>query len=111
MDKTPIYDIKPYLPYTDCHPDAKAGFAEKVYDYELKVECSEELINKIPQQKQKALLKVLAQDPRPSYQDNPNRRYGVEFMHYDVRFHVQDSILKVCEIVDLRDGGVEYEQI
>lgn len=99
MDGTPIYDIKPYLPYADCHPEAAGGFAEEVKDYELEVVFPEELLFMIPESKRKAIIGVLAQDPRPAYHNDPDRRYGVEFAGFDVRFQVKDGVLTVCEVV------------
>lgn len=101
MDGTPILDVKPYLPYADCYPDAAGGFAEDVRGYELEVVFPEELLALIPQEKQKAIQHVLAQDPRPAYHEQPDRRYGVEFAGFDVRFYVRDGILTVCEVVPL----------
>lgn len=100
-NKTPIYDIKPYLPYTDCHPDAIEGFAHDVKDYRLHVHFPQELLQILPKSKQNAIIKVLEQDPRPSYHNNPNRRYGVAFAGYDVRFTVNKDILTVVEVVNL----------
>lgn len=99
MDGTPIYDIKPYLPYADCHPEATGGFAEEVKEYELEVVFPEELLFMIPKSKRKAIIGVLAQDPRPAYHKDPDRRYGVEFAGFDVRFQVKDGVLTVCEVV------------
>lgn len=101
LDRTPIYDIKPYLPYTDSHPDAVAGFAGDVYDYALEVIFPEPLLSVIPVSKQQAILEVLRQDPRPAYQDDPDRKYGVAFAGFDVRFHVSAGVLTVCEVVRL----------
>lgn len=98
LDGTPIYDIKPYLPYVDSHPEASNGFALDEKEGRLTVEFSEELLNIIPTEKQAALIAVLAQDPRPGYQDIPDRIYGIEFTGYDVRFKVQESVLTVIEI-------------
>lgn len=98
-NKTPIYDIKPYLPYVDCHPDAVDGFAGEVKDYGLEVVFPESLLEKIPKEKQKAIIEVLKQDPRPSYQDDPERKYGVSFAGFDVRFTVRDTVLTVFEVV------------
>ncbi len=98
LDGTPIYDIKPYLPYVDSHPEASNGFALDEKEGRLTVEFSEELLNIIPTEKQAALIAVLAQDPRPGYQDIPDRIYGIEFAGYDVRFKVQKSVLTVIEI-------------
>ncbi|PWM45311.1 MAG: tRNA (N6-threonylcarbamoyladenosine(37)-N6)-methyltransferase TrmO [Clostridiales bacterium] len=100
LDGTPIYDIKPYLPNTDCHPDALSGFAEEFLDYSLNVECSDELLAVVSQTKQKALLGVLAQDPRPSYQNDPERVYGLVFAGYEIRFTVKDNILTVIDIIE-----------
>lgn len=99
MDGTAIYDIKPYLPYTDSHPDALSGFAGDVLDYELQVDFPDRWLSMIPKEKQEAIIAVLKQDPRPSYQNIPDRIYGVEFSGFDVRFIVQDQRLTVCEVV------------
>lgn len=98
MDGTPIYDIKPYLPYADAHPEAVGGFAPAAPEA-LTVECPPELLEQIPQCRREALLGVLAQDPRPSYQDDPARVYGMAFAGFDVRFRVDGTVLTVCEIV------------
>lgn len=98
MDGTPIYDIKPYLPYADCHPEATGGFAHQVKDHSLQVEISPELLEKIPQTHQKALLGVLAQDPRPGYQHDADRTYGFAFAGLEVRFQVKENLLRVTEI-------------
>lgn len=99
MDGTAIYDIKPYLPYTDSHPDALSGFAGDVLDYELQVDFPDRWLSMIPKEKQDAIIAVLKQDPRPSYQNIPDRIYGVEFSGFDVRFTVQDMTLTVCQVV------------
>ena len=101
MDGTPILDIKPYLPYTDSHPDAVGGFADPVRDYQLEVEFPAELLAQVPQRLRDPVLGLLSQDPRPSYQNDPERLYGVAFGGYDFRFRVQDGILTVCEIEQL----------
>lgn len=100
-DNTPIYDIKPYLPYADCHPDAKEGFAGEVKDYELEVIFPEGLLQKISAEKREALIEVLKQDPRPSYHSDPERKYGVSFAGYDIHFKVMENVLEVFEIVPL----------
>jgi len=99
LDNTPIYDIKPYLPYTDNHPEAVGGFAESVKEHKLEVKFPYELLSQIPKEKREAILGVLEQDPRPSYQNDPNRIYGLEFAGFDIRFTVQDTVLSVCMIV------------
>ena len=96
---TLIYDIKPYLPYVDCHTDATGGFAHEVKDYELQVVFPEELLARIPAEKQEAIIAVLKQDPRPSYHNDPTRKYGVGFAGYDVRFVVDGEVLTVVEVV------------
>lgn len=101
LDGTPIYDIKPYLPYTDSHPDAVAGFAGEVYDYALEVVFPETLLEMLPEAKRQAILEVLRQDPRPAYQNDPERKYGMAFAGFDVRFYVSEGVLTVCEIVKL----------
>lgn len=99
MDGTPIYDIKPYLAYVDSHPDASGGFTDRIVDHKLKVDFPEELLEKIPREKRDALLAVLANDPRPGYQKDPQRVYGMEFDRWDVRFQVQEEGLKVVDVV------------
>ena len=97
MDGTPIFDIKPYLPYADIRADAEGGFAPTA-DARVEVKIPDELINKIPQEKREALCAVLAQDPRPKYQNAPERVYGFAFSGYEVRFTVADGCLTVCNI-------------
>lgn len=101
MDNTPIYDIKPYLPYTDSHPEANGGFAEPVKDYALEVNVPEHLLSIIPAQHHEALMGVLAHDPRPSYHNDPERIYGFYFAGFNIRFTVQDNIITVCEVTVL----------
>ena len=98
VDGTPIYDIKPYLPFADCRPEATGGFAEPVRERALRVEFPPHLLEKIPLAHRSALISVLAQDPRPSYQNDPSRRYGLPFAGWDVRFTVADGVLSVCEV-------------
>ncbi len=100
LDGTPIYDIKPYLAYTDSHPEAVCGFADRVKDYELKVVFPDEFLRRLPEEKREAAIEILRQDPRPPYQNDPKRRYGVAFAGYDIRFHVADGVLTVCEVVE-----------
>lgn len=99
MDGTPIYDIKPYIPYADCHPDAAAGFTGQVEMQPLRVEFPAPLLEKIPLEKRDALTGVLAQDPRPRYQTSPERVYGLEFGGFDIRFTVDSDTLTVREVV------------
>ena len=101
MDGTPVYDVKPYLAYTDSHPQAAGGFAEDVLDYGLEVEFPPALLKRIPADKRGALLGLLEQDPRPAYIDDPARRYGFNYLDFDIRFTVDGGKLTVVEIVDL----------
>lgn len=98
LDGTPIYDIKPYLPFTDSHPQAVAGFSEPVREYALNVEFCKELLSKIDFSKQNALIKILEHDPRPSYQDDPEREYGMRFADYEIFFRVLDDTLTVTRV-------------
>lgn len=100
MNGTPIYDIKPYLPYTDSHPEASCGFAGAFVDYRLEVVFPENLLARLPERARKAAVGILAQDPRPSYQNDPNRIYGISFAGRNIRFRVADGILTVCEVED-----------
>lgn len=98
MDGTPILDIKPYIPYADCHAEALGGFTDQARSYLLQVQCPPELLAPIPEEKRKALLDVLSHDPRPSYQNDPDRVYGMAFGNANVRFQVRDTCLTVLEI-------------
>lgn len=97
MDGTPIFDLKPYLAYADSHPDAKGGFVEGLTDRSVRVDCDTALLNGLPEDTRKSLLAVLAHDPRPTYQNDPERVYGMEFAGHNVRFTVADGVLKVVE--------------
>ena len=98
LDGTPIYDIKPYLPYADCKPEAVGGFASAPKKATLTVTLPPELEEKVPEAKRAALRGVLAQDPRPSYQDDPERVYGMGFAGLDVHFRVEGGRLTVVEV-------------
>ena len=98
MDNTPIYDIKPYLPFTDSHPNAKAGFAEKTQAHALSVVFPEELLLKVPETKRCALTEILRQDPRPSYQTDPHRVYGFCFAGLEIKFTVCGDVLTVRDV-------------
>ena len=102
MNGTPIYDIKPYLPYADSHPDAKRGFTDHIKDYRLQVEFPEELIAKVPEEQREALTEVLANDPRPRYQNRPEKIYGLAYGTNDIHFKVKDNILTVCGVNSIR---------
>ena len=101
VDGTPIYDVKPYLPFTDSRPEAAAGFAGEVLDYALEVDFPPALLEKIPPDKRDGLIGLLRQDPRPAYIDDPTRRYGFRYLSFDVRFTVAEGRLTVVEIADM----------
>ena len=101
MDQTPVYDIKPYLPHIEAVPDAAAGFAGRVKDYALKVSCPDELLYKLPEEKREALLAVLSEDPRPSYQNDEMRVYGFGFAGYEIKFRVKGDTLLVEKVEKL----------
>ncbi len=96
MDKTPIYDIKPYLPYADAYPEAVGGFAEERKSYRLEVVFSEQCREMFAQQELKVLEEILSQDPRPSYQEDPNRVYGMAYAGREVKFKVENGTVLVC---------------
>ena len=98
MDGTPIYDIKPYIAYTDSHPDAVSGFASTPAEYLLEVDFAEELLQKVPVSQRESLIEVLAHDPRPQYHADPERVYGMEFGGMEVKFKVNHDWLTVLEI-------------
>ncbi len=98
MDGTPILDIKPYIPYADCQPDATGGFTDHAGDFLLEVEFPPELLELVPQDRREALKGVLSHDPRPSYQRNPERIYGMEFAGWNIRFKVAEEVLTVVEV-------------
>ena len=98
MNGTPIYDIKPYITYTDCVPVAVQGFAEEYKNYALNVDFPQELLDRIPKEKQSALIGILRHDPRPAYQNTPDRIYGVRYMNFDVHFKVKNDTLTVTDI-------------
>lgn len=101
MNGTPIYDIKPYLSFTDSHPDALNGFAQDKLDHSLKVDFPQALLAKIPPQKRAPLIDSLAQDPRPAYISEPDVPFGFEYAGFDIRFKVKNGILSVYEIIEL----------
>ena len=98
LDGTPIYDIKPYLPYVDAHPDAVGGFAEEKKWYHLQINCPDELLARLPEESRAALPELLAQDPRPSYQKDPERVYGFSYAGHEIQFQVRDGLLTVLHI-------------
>ena len=98
MDGTPIFDIKPYVPYADCQPDAIGGFTDTAGDFLLEVDFPTSLLEILPTTKQEAAIQVLSHDPRPSYQRKPGRVYGLTFAGFDIRFTVEDTKLTVVAV-------------
>ncbi len=98
MDGTPIFDIKPYIPYGDCHPDATGGFTDTAGEFLLQVNFPLALLSCLPEDKREAAMGVLSHDPRPSYQRSPDRIYGLTFAGYDIRFSVKEDVLTVLKI-------------
>ena len=95
LDGTPIFDIKPYIPYCDCHPDALGGFTREAGDYLLQVDFPAQMLAILPEEKRDAAVGVLSHDPRPSYQQQPGRVYGMTFAGCNIRFTVEDGVLHV----------------
>ena len=98
MDGTPIFDIKPYIPYGDCHTDATGGFTDRAGEFLLQVDFPQPLLEKLPPDKREAAMAVLSHDPRPSYQRNEARVYGLTFAGQDIRFAVREDTLTVVEV-------------
>lgn len=101
MDGTPILDIKPYLPYTDSHPNASGGFTDELHLHPLRVELPDIWKEKIPPEQLDGLIGVLEHDPRPSYQDDPERIYGFQFGTMEIKFTVKDQCLTVCGVLPI----------
>ena len=97
MDGTPVYDVKPYIPYADCHPDALSGFAPNA-GWQLRVEYSGNTLSAVPEAKRAALTGVLANDPRPRYQNDPERVYAMDFAGLEIKFTVSEDTLTVRDI-------------
>ena len=104
LDGTPVYDIKPYLKYTDSHPDAIGGFADGVLEYKLKVYIPNELLEKIPDSKRESLITVLENDPRPGYKEDSEHEYGMKYSDFEVFFKVKEKLLTVTKIVFVTPG-------
>ena len=105
MDGTPIFDIKPYIPYSDCHADATGGFTDTAGDFLLQVVFPEDLLVLLPEEKRESAIGVLSHDPRPSYQRKPDRIYGLNFAGYDTRFRVCEETLTVLEVNPIQEEG------
>lgn len=111
LDGTPIYDIKPYLTYTDSHPEATEGFAGALKEKELKVNFPKELLSYYPEEKRRAVVGILRQDPRPAYDSDETRVYGVEFAGFDVRFTVAGDLLTVKELVKRYENEIKENDV
>jgi len=98
MDGTPIFDIKPYIPYGDSHPEATGGFTDTAGDFLLRVDFPEDLLDRMPEEMREAAVGVLSHDPRPSYQRKPGRVYGLTFAGFDIRFTVEEDVLTVVSV-------------
>lgn len=99
MDGTPIIDIKPYVPYADAHPEASGGFAAEKFGKKLKVVFPEELLSRVEPGKREGLKDLLAEDPRPAVQDDPERVYGMRFSNVEIKFVVSDGVLTVVDVI------------
>ena len=98
LDGTPIFDVKPYLPFADCVPNATAGYAANGENHRLQVDFPETLLQRLPKEKQAGVLECLADDPRPSYQEDPSRLYGMRFGEYEIKFQVENDVLTVLQV-------------
>ena len=98
LDGTPIFDIKPYVPYADCHPEASGGFTDTAGEYLLKVDFPAGLLEILPPEKREAAIGVLSHDPRPSYQRKAGRVYGLTFAGFDIQFTVEGDVLSVQDV-------------
>ena len=99
VNGTPIYDIKPYLSFTDSHPEAVCGFADSTKEYSIEVSVSDKLLERVAPEKRDALIEILKSDPRPAYQNDSERIYGFTFSEYEIKFSVADDILRVTDII------------
>lgn len=110
MDGTPVFDIKPYLPYVESHPGAAGGFTDQIERSRLAVEFPEELLEKIPEEQRAALTEVLENDPRPGYQEDPNRIYGLSYGSKNIKFHVKERVLTVCEVTEYKKEQKSFDK-
>lgn len=110
MNGTPVFDIKPYLPYVESHPGAAGGFADQIERSRLAVEFPRELLEKIPREQRTALTEVLENDPRPGYQEDPHRIYGLSYGNRNIKFRVKEKVLTVCEVTDYKKGRKSFDK-
>lgn len=101
MNGTPIFDLKPYIPYSDCKPEASGGFTDGVNSFLLTVNFPDDLLKIIPEEKHSAIIGLLSHDPRPSYQKDSSRIYGIQFGKWDIRFQISEDTLTVIDVVTL----------
>lgn len=101
MNGTPIFDIKPYLPSADSHREARGGFTDRIQDHRLEVKFPEEFLEKIDKERRQALIEVLENDPRPGYQEDPERIYGISYGKNNIKFRVKENILTVVNVMEL----------
>lgn len=102
MNGTPIFDIKPYLPSADSHREARGGFTDRVQDHRLEVKFPEEFLEKIDKERRQALIEVLENDPRPGYQEDPERIYGISYGKNNIKFRVKENILTVVNVMEYK---------
>lgn len=100
MNGTPIFDIKPYLPSADSHREARGGFTDRIQDHRLEVKFPEEFLEKIDKKRRQALIEVLENDPRPGYQEDPERIYGISYGKNNIKFRVKENILTVVNVIE-----------
>ena len=103
-----MYDIKPYLSFTDSHPEATGSFSTKALEHRLTVHCEEDLLCLFPKEKRQSLLDCLSLDPRPSYQHDPERLYGMQYAGFDIHFKVDNNDLFVTEIITSHEKPEAY---
>lgn len=99
LDQTPIYDIKPYLPYVDCKQDAKGSFSSEKKEYHLEIFYDDAIFENINQKEKEIIIKLLAQDPRPSYHEDPSRIYGMAYNQWEIKFKVENTQLQILQII------------
>ena len=104
MDQTPIYDIKPYIPLSDCHPEASEGYTKETKQHRLSVDFPEDLLTLYPADQRQAVVGILAQDPRPAYVQDEERIYGITYAGYNVKFRITGNVVRVCGVDPAREG-------
>ena len=112
VDGTPVYDLKPYVPHTDCRPDATGGFSDAVKSNRLKAEADPSLLERLPDTKREALIRILEEDPRPAYQRDPGRVYGFPFAGFEIRFTADDgsNAIRLTDVLPLPAGKTAFKE-